>query len=122
MFKLLLEEGFQQELLTNKYLRGKMLSQAQAKANDSPFRKELMGAKNDFFQHGSFVIGDGLGTCFWEDIWLGNTSLATWYPTLYNIIRTKNVLVADVLNKTPLNIRFKSTGMGEMGCLDTTCV
>jgi hypothetical protein len=41
-----------------------------------------------------------------EDIWLGDISLANQYPTLYNITRTKNFLVADVLNQNPLNIRF----------------
>jgi hypothetical protein len=48
-----------------------------------------MGVKDDFFQRGSFVIGDGLGTRFWEDIWLGNTSLANQYPTLYNLSELK---------------------------------
>jgi hypothetical protein len=65
-----------------------------------------MEVKNKFFQRGSFVIGDGLGTHFWEDVWLDNTSLPNQYPILYNIVRTKNVLVSDVLNQTPLNIRF----------------
>jgi hypothetical protein len=83
-----------------------MLFQVQANPTNSPFWKGIMEVKDDFFQRGSFVIGDGLGTCFCEDIWLGNTSLANQYPTLYNIVRTKNVLVADVLNQTPLNIRF----------------
>jgi hypothetical protein len=57
-----------------------------------------MGVKDDFFKRGSFVIGDGSGTRFREDVWLGNTSLANQYPSLYNIVRTKNVLVSNVLN------------------------
>jgi hypothetical protein len=39
-------------------------------------------------------------------VWFGNSSLANQYPILYNIVRTKNVLVADVLNQSPLSIRF----------------
>jgi hypothetical protein len=72
-----------------------------------------MGVKNNFFQQGSFVIGDGLRTGFWEDIWLGDISLANKYPTLYNIIKTKNVLVADVLNQIPLNIWFNRAIVGD---------
>jgi uncharacterized integral membrane protein len=113
LYKLLLEEEVWQELLTNIYLRGKTLSQVQAKPTDSPFWKGIMGVKDDFFQRGSFVICDGLETYFWEDIWLGDTSLANQYPTLYNIFKTKFFLVAHVLNQTPLNIRFNRTLVGD---------
>jgi hypothetical protein len=40
-FKLLSEEGVWQELLSNKYLGSKSLSQVQVKPTDSPFEKEL---------------------------------------------------------------------------------
>jgi hypothetical protein len=52
-------------------------------------------------------------TRFWEDTWLGDTPLATQYLNLFNIARTKNVLVADVLSNVPLNIRFNRTLTGE---------
>jgi hypothetical protein len=68
-----------------------------------------MRVKNDFFQRGSFVVRDGMKTRFWEDTWLGDTPLATQYPNLYVIARTKHVLVADVLSHAPLNIRFNRT-------------
>jgi hypothetical protein len=109
----MLSEGVWQELLTNKYIRGKTLSQVQAKPTDSPFWKEIMGVKDNFFKCGSFVIGDGSGTRFWEDVWLGNISLANQYPSLYNIVRTKNILVSDVLNQTLLNIRFNRVLIGD---------
>jgi hypothetical protein len=48
-----------------------------------------MGVKDYFFQRGSFVIGDGLGTRFWQNIWLGNTPLANQYPTLHNLSELK---------------------------------
>jgi hypothetical protein len=72
-----------------------------------------MRVKDEFFKHGSFIIGDGLGTRFWEDVLLGNISLAYQYPNLYNIIRNKNVLVADVLNQSLLNIRFNRVLVGD---------
>jgi hypothetical protein len=75
-----------------------MLFEVQAKPTDSPFWKGLMGVKDEFFKRGSFVIGDGASTRFWEDVWQGSTSLANQYLDLYRIVRTKNVIIADVLN------------------------
>ena len=65
-----------------------------------------MGVKGDFFSRGSFSIGNGQRVRFWEDTWHGNSSLATQYPSLYNIVRRKNVL-ADVITTAPLNIEFR---------------
>jgi hypothetical protein len=39
--------------------------------------------------------------------------IANQYPTLYNIVRTKEVLVADVLSQNPLNIRSNRILIGE---------
>jgi hypothetical protein len=65
-----------------------------------------MGVKDGFINRGSFVIKDGASTRFWEDVWLGNTSLSTQYPSLYNIVQHKHVTVANVLSNTPLNVGF----------------
>jgi hypothetical protein len=40
-------------------------------------------------------------------MWLGEQSLAQQYPTLYTIVRRKNVLVAGVLSGVPINIEFR---------------
>jgi hypothetical protein len=109
LFKLLNEDGVWQELLHNKYLRTKTLSQVTTKPTDSPFWKGLMGVKDDFFSRGSFKVGNGQNTRFWEDIWLGDQPLAKQYPSLYNIVRRRNVLVSDVLTSNPLNIEFRRT-------------
>jgi hypothetical protein len=106
LFKILNEEGMWQELLKNKYLQNNTLSQVQVKPTDSPFWKGIMRGRDEFFQRGSFVIGDGMNTRFWEDAWLGTTSLSSQYPSLYNIVRFKHVRVADVLSHAPLNISF----------------
>jgi hypothetical protein len=112
LYKLLNEEGVWQELLHNKYLKNKTLSQVTTKPTDSPFWEGLMRVKDDFFSRGSFTIGNGQQVRFWEDIWLGDAPLASQYPSLYNIVRRKNVLVADVLSNTPLNIEFRRTLTG----------
>jgi hypothetical protein len=38
---------------------------------------------------------------------MGNAPLCQQYPTLYNIVQHKNVLVSTVLATTPLNISFR---------------
>jgi hypothetical protein len=52
LYKLLNEDGVWQELLQNKYLRQKTLSEVKAKPTDSPFWKGLMGVKDDFLVEG----------------------------------------------------------------------
>jgi hypothetical protein len=95
--------------LYNKYLHSKTLSQVSVKPMDSPFWKGLMKVKEEFFSRGSFKLGDGMNTRFWEDTWLGDKPLADQYPSLYSIVHRKQVSVANVLNQAPLNISFRRT-------------
>jgi hypothetical protein len=107
LFKLLSEEGMWQQLLYNKYLKNKTLSQAVAKPTDSQFWKGLMRVKEDFFNRGFFKVGNGMTVRFWEDVWLADAPLCQQYPALYNIVQHKNVLVSTVMAHTPLNITFR---------------
>jgi hypothetical protein len=66
-----------------------------------------MRVKQDFFSRGVFKVGNGLATRFWEDTWLGDVPLAQQYPSLYNIVQHKNVMVSTVLNQTPINVCFR---------------
>jgi hypothetical protein len=50
---------------------------------------------------------------FWEYTWLGDNSSGLQYPNLYNIVRAKEVIVADVLPQTPLNTRFNRSLKGD---------
>jgi hypothetical protein len=54
----------------------------------------------------------GKKTRFWEDVWLGEQPLAQQYPSLYNIVQQKNVLIADALTGAHLNIKFRRTLTG----------
>jgi hypothetical protein len=63
-----------------------------------------MRVKKDFFERGSFFVGNGQSTRFWEDTWLGEMPLADQYSLLYTIMRQRNALVAEVLANSPLNI------------------
>jgi hypothetical protein len=107
LFKFLNEDGVWQELLTNKYLYSKSLSQVTSQASDSPFWKGLMKVKEEFFARGSFIVGNGESVRFWEDIWLGDRPLFVQYLSLINIARHKNVSAASVLAQVPLNIEFR---------------
>jgi hypothetical protein len=71
LFKILNEDGVWQELLTNKYLHSKSLSQVTSQPSDSPFWKGIMKVKEELFSRGSFIVGNGESVWFWEDIWLG---------------------------------------------------
>jgi hypothetical protein len=62
------------------------------KPMDSPFWKGLMKVKEDFFNRGSFTVGNGEDTRFCEDTWLGNKLLSEQYPSLYNIVQ-RNMLL-----------------------------
>ena len=98
----------------NKYLSTKTLAEVQVKPTDSPFWKGLIGVRDDFFNRGRFVLGDGKTVRFWEDVWLGDKSLQVQYPSLYNITNRKNVSVHDVLsNAPPLNMSFRRSLSGD---------
>ena len=94
------------QILHNKYLQSKTLSQVTVRPTDSPFWKGLMRVKASFFNRTKFIVGDGNDTRFWEDTWLGDTPLALQYPTLYRIVQRRDALVATIMQSIPLNIQF----------------
>ena len=71
-----------------------------------------MNMKNEFLKRGSFVIGNGQATRFWEDTWLGDTPLASQYSLLYNVVRRIHVLVANLLANPSLQIEFRRNLVG----------
>jgi hypothetical protein len=112
LFKLMNEDRLRQDILRKKYLNNKRLAQVEKKPGDSQFWSGLMGVKIDFQARGRFLVQDGNQIRFWEDLWVGDKPLMRKYPTLYNIVRKKNVTVAHVLSTTPLNISFKRAIVG----------
>jgi hypothetical protein len=64
LFKLINEKGVWQQLLHNKYLHSKSLSQVNVRPDDSPFWKGLMRVKEEFFKRGAFILGDGANIRF----------------------------------------------------------
>jgi hypothetical protein len=86
LYRLAVErDGVWLQLLRNKYLHSKTLTQVTAQPTDSPFSKGLMRTKASFFNRSKYIVGNGNSTRFWEDTWLGETPLALQYPSLNNI-------------------------------------
>jgi hypothetical protein len=75
LFRLLTTDGTWQQILRNKYLYSKPLSQAQWKNGDSHFWASLMKVKRKFLRFGTFKVKDGTQVRFWEDKWLCNATL-----------------------------------------------
>jgi hypothetical protein len=111
--KLMSEEGTWQKMLKKKYFKDKTLSQVERKKGDSHFWSGLMEVKSLFLERGRFRVHDGAQTRFWEDRWIENEPLMVKYPSLYNIVRKKHALVAQMLSTTPLNVSFRRALVGE---------
>jgi hypothetical protein len=107
LFKLLNEDGICQQILKNKYLGTKALTMVSRRPGDSQFWSGLMNVKYDFLCWGQFRIVDGQSTRFWEDIWIINKTLKEQCPNLFNVVRNKTTLVADVLLGAIPNLTFR---------------
>jgi hypothetical protein len=106
------EYGIWQTLLRQKYVGSKALSQVLWKPSDSHFWAGLMATKKHFFGHDTFLIKDGSEIRFWEDKWLGNTSLREQYLALYAIVCHKGDNLAHVLGSNPPNMTFRRNLFG----------
>lgn len=106
LFRLLNDQGVWQEILTNKYLHSKTLSQVEAIPTDSSFWKGLMQVKDEFFSRGSFQIGNGQNTRFWEDTWLRDYPLSHQYPMLYSIVQRKQSTRGQCYECSPSEYRI----------------
>ena len=71
-----------------------------------------MATKKFFSPYGSFSIKNGSEIRFWEDKWLGNTTLREQYPALYNVVRHKSDTLAKVMESSPPNVTFRRSIVG----------
>jgi hypothetical protein len=65
-----------------------------------------MNVKDEFFYRGYFKVGSRRLVWFREDTYLGESSLARRYPSLYNFVAHKAVSVYSGLSNVPLNVWF----------------
>jgi hypothetical protein len=100
-------DGACQQLLRNKYLGNKTLTQVNRKPEDSQFLIGLMNIKDQFLSMGNFKLQDGKQIRFWEDKWLGDNTLREQYLNLYSIVRKKSATVAKNLVLNLLTYLFE---------------
>jgi hypothetical protein len=112
LVKLCNEDGLWQQVIRNKYLRNKTIGEVQKRATDSHFWKGLLNVKQQVLQLGKFKVQNGKQTRFWEDIWIGNSSLRTKFPRLFNIVHRKQDTMSKVLSSIPLNVSFRRALVG----------
>jgi hypothetical protein len=110
--KLLNEDGLWQQMLKKKYLKRRTLSRVAKKKGDS-FLGRSNGGKDLVLQRGRFRVQDGSQTRFWEDLWLGKDPLIVKHPSLYKLVRKKNMSFVQVLSTTPLNVSFRRVLVGD---------
>jgi hypothetical protein len=72
-----------------------------------------MATKNQFFRLGKFSIKDGSEIRFWEDNWLGTTTLQEQYLALYSIVRHKGDTISKVMESSPPNVMFRRDLLGQ---------
>jgi hypothetical protein len=109
----LLLMSWRQNLLMNKYLRTKSLSQVGIKPRDSQFWKGLIDVKDQLLSYGTFRVKYGSQTRIWEDNWICQKLLRELYPNLYQIVWRPHDTVQFVLPHAPLNISFRRTLIGD---------
>jgi hypothetical protein len=107
LYKLLTTDEIWQQLIRNKYLGSKPLSQAYWKSGNTHFWAGLMKVKSDFLRFRTFSIKNGAQIKFWEDQWLGTSTLSEQYPYLYHIVRHKQATEAEVFSSSPVNFSWR---------------
>lgn len=90
----------------------KALFQVFWKPGDSHFWAGIMATKKHFFPFSSFFIRNGAKIRFWEDRWLGTTTLRKQYLALYNIVCYKGDTLQKVMETSPPSITFRRDLIG----------
>jgi len=85
----------------------------------SQFWQGLHKVKHLFKWGAIHKMKDGYKTSFWHDVWIGDSPLRLQYPSLYNMCRDKEALVADYYKDGDWEIEFRRSLLGsESECLD----
>jgi hypothetical protein len=87
--------GLWLKLIKAKYLRGRPLLACDRRER-SQFWRALEDIKHEIRAGLSLSIGDGRGTMFWLDPWLGDRPLSLDFPDLFAICANPSILVANV--------------------------
>ncbi|KAG2598168.1 hypothetical protein PVAP13_5KG505028 [Panicum virgatum] len=89
------EDGIWQRIVRAKYLFGQPIGLVKAKHSDSPIWSDLLKVRCFYISSRKLLVGNGCGTRFWQDKWLGAGALCVEYPTLFDLWCDKNLTVAQ---------------------------
>jgi hypothetical protein len=113
LWKLFNEKGFWQTILENKYLKNTTMGQCTQKVGDSHLWQGLMEVKPLFLSCCNLKVGMGTKTRFWEDTWITDPCLASYFPRLYAISNDHNITVQKACPPTLNSLSFRRTLVGE---------
>uniref|UniRef100_A0A453GAE5 Reverse transcriptase zinc-binding domain-containing protein n=1 Tax=Aegilops tauschii subsp. strangulata TaxID=200361 RepID=A0A453GAE5_AEGTS len=102
------EGGLWLQLLQAKYLWGEPLL-ACSRLGGSQFWRSIQKIKEDICLGISFSIGNGDGTQFLLDPWVGTEPLRVSFPGLFSICTNPLLLVSAASRSRQWNIRFRRT-------------
>ncbi|GJW72068.1 RNA-directed DNA polymerase, eukaryota, reverse transcriptase zinc-binding domain protein [Tanacetum coccineum] len=66
----------------------------------------------DLFSFMQRKVGNGEDTCFWDDVWCGETSLSHSFPRLYALEEDKGISVASKMAHVNLSSSFRRSPRG----------
>jgi hypothetical protein len=72
-----------------------------------------MDVKKLFWPYVRIQNGNGEKSRFWEDISIGESSLANTFPGLYSVSKDHNITVASVINSGVENLKIQRALVGE---------
>ena len=98
------------ELIDYKYKTNKPNIFQDNSVGSSVFFKGFMSAVHATKMGYRWIIGNGKRVRFWEDNWLGSSSLAIQYWSLYRYVNEKNQSVADLWDGVNLKCTFRRMG------------
>ena len=92
-------------MIKAKYLQGRPLL-ACDRREGSQFWRSIQTLKHEIRKGARFSIGNGEGTLFWLDPWLGGSPLQHRFPSLFAICADPMQLVGEALLNGNWNISF----------------
>jgi hypothetical protein len=105
------------ELIDNKYQTSNPNIFYSSHNRSSQFFKGLMWAAKAAKMGYRWKVGNGKKIKFWEDNWLGHSSLAVQFWDLYLIVNEKSSSIADLWDGTNLKCTFRRTVDARLGRL-----
>jgi len=74
-----------------------MMSKMSSSSHGAGFWKSILAGLERFKSLVHFDVKDGSRVLFWHDVWCGDRSLKTQFPSPFRMARHKNATVHDVI-------------------------